>query len=224
MAKGDRKESKESKREDKRIYIDDAEPNAPRMASTKQTGKIPYDDVKLKDIIEKARENDPNRARNIQAQQGPLLQPIGLFDKTAGAIAGSIQGSATKTTMEEVRQDKEDGFRFILFAGVLIGFVILLCIFGGPYSPLSLLGSLFGTSPTGNGHATDTTNPIIIPQTDDNLQKGDAEEIVVVPETPVQSQATVASLLIANWRIEPDIVSANIGKELTLKITADRMQ
>jgi len=218
MAKADKKDDKRADKRmekvpERRIYLDDDEPSAKAIELTPKSIKKPsYDDVKLKDIIERAKENDPNKNKPAQAvpTPGPIFPPYAASQKYTTA-------TSTLASKEETQKDKGDGIRIFMFIGVIIGFVILLTLFGGPFSPLALLGSIVGANPTAD--ATKTITPIVIP-----VEKPSEPAPVVndEPTNPVLKTKDV-DIVISNWRMQPDTIKIKAGEPVNLKVISIEM-
>jgi len=209
MPKTDKKDDKkDERREDKKIYIDDGKTVSKALDVTPRSSKAAYDDVKLKDIIEKARENAPAIAQT----NGNRDRPYASY-----AAAGA---EPQKTTHEEIGQDREDGIRLYLFAGVLLGVLILLCLFGGPYSPLNILG--FAANVKTTAAAAPSVVASVIAAAADN-STNDTQVVAAADgsghtEKELAASTGTVDILISNWRMTPDTVNAKVGTELTLNM------
>jgi len=211
MPKLDKKETKADKKEkeDKRIYLDEDQPKLTEMIvttskSTKKVGKAEID-TRLKDIVEKAKENDPTKSRTPNIFQ---YKPLN---------SESEKGKTNKIeTTQKVSEHGKDEIRLILFVGVILGFLILISLFGGPYSPLVALG--FISKP--NVSTASSSTPVVIPVVENTTLVSTPE----VPEPEVKiPEPTKVDITISNWRMEPSQITAKVGEKLVLQITAKEM-
>jgi len=217
MTKVDKKDTKKDEKFS-RIYVDDDdEPSAARISApvapklSKPGAGI--DDVKLKDIIEKAKENDPNKDKYKAAAAATEAKYIRLFPESSSII---IQKPVMP--VEEKHTD-EDGLRIFIFIGVLAGFVILLSIFGGPYSPLTLLGSTLNPNATAK-----LVNPVVIPQPPAVNNTTVANITIDVQPSVAPTEEVKISIVISNWKMEPSVVNAKVGEAVTIQLTSSEMQ
>lgn len=220
MPKVDKKDTKKDEKSS-RIYIDDDddEPSAARIsapASPKLSKPgASTDDVKLRDIIEKAKENDPNRDKDQYKAAAAATEA-----KYTRLFSESPSTAPQKPVMPvEEKHTDEDGLRIFIFIGVLAGFIILLSIFGGPYSPLALLGSTLDPNATAK-----PANPVVIPQPPAVNNTTVANTTVDVQPPVAPAKEVVASIVISNWKMEPAVVNAKVGEVVTIQFIASEMQ
>jgi plastocyanin len=183
------------------------------IAVTPRSNKIDKAEIKLKDIIERARENDPEKDK-IQ-EKAPPYQPI---------LSQYIsQPNVNKTNQTDIKEDKEDGIRLWLFVGVLIGLVAILCLFGGPYSPLTLLGFTFNAKPVAPAvtpaSAAPASNTPIITSVDNTSQNSSENISSSQPEVKTKT----VNISISNWRVTPETIKVRAGEKVVLQITSGEM-
>jgi hypothetical protein len=219
MTKIDKKDTRKDEKSS-RIYIDDDdEPSAARMSASvapklSKPGPNP-DDVKLKDIIEKAKENDPNKDKYKAAAAATEAKYMRLFPESP------ITAPQKPVMPVEEKHTDEDGLRIFIFVGVLAGFVILLSFFGGPYSPLTLLGSTLNPNATAK-----PMDPVVIPQPPvvDNNTTPEANISIEVQPPIAPAEEVKTSIVISNWKMEPSVVKAKVGENVTIQFVASEMQ
>jgi len=213
MPKADKKDDKRIDKRmervpERKIYLDDDdEPSAKTIELTPKSIKKPdYDDVKLKDIIERAKENDPSKNKPVQA----VPVPGTIFPSYASSQRYAEAISASK---EESKKEGGDGIRIFMFIGVVIGLVILLTLFGGTFSPLALLGSTVDTKPTAD--STKTVAPVVIPA---------EKPSETAPAEKTQNNTVITAtknidIVISNWRLLPNQINTNVGSTVVIQFT-----
>jgi len=172
-------EKKEERREQKKLFMEDVGMNSTTKA----------DDVSLKDLVEKAKQNDPN---------------VGI--EGYKALVTAHKDSKELQTVKVEEHPNKDHFGIVMFMGAILGVIILLTLFGGPYSPLSLLGSTFNPKVIDVTPVNTNITTTVIPE---------PEVPVAVEEVPkpIQniSKVTEVNITFSNWKITPEVVNIKAG-------------